>query len=831
MQPMKRIIRLSGIGCLLILLGGTGVVGISRPAAAQESSAPASQGNKDLDFADGLFQRGMYENAAEQYSQFLENDPASPLRELALFRQGESYYQLAAKKLKQDSVPAKIAFLQARAAFQEWLRLFPKGKRILEVSLRYGEISYKLDEASKGLEPLQRVIRESQDPVLLETALFYAARCHEALGQDDEALARYRQILSTYPKGQFTAFSTFLLGEVLVRKGKREEAIAYFDALWKNPSNYSIPEGSNLIADSQLRSAQLLYQMDRFEEASQSYMAYVKDHPTGEAAAKARYGAAWAEYQRKNYEGALEIAHSLQRESLPPELLAGILFLNGTCSYQQKSYDEAILYFREVIADPHAGDYRERAWYQLAWSYYLSNDFKAAIAECENLLRQGLPSEMGANVHFLVGQSYAQLQNYEEAIQKLQLCLQLAPSGEYAEESTYLMADLLYRTQQYKKAGDSFERFYKVFPQSPRAQEALMWAVHSRFADKEFDSAIKAADRLLAAYPNLKTKADVLYRKALAQYQIKDYKNALETLNAILNLSGGEHKSEALYWRAYIFDIQNDKQKAAETYEALLERYPDFPNRDEVQLRKALCDYDRKDYGVAFEGFYAILFTDRGARLPAEILFWMVVTADERELHEDALEIAQRIQVLFESNAPICERASIAAGNQLIALGRWKDALNNAAAFLKDYPESLFLPEIYWTRAKALEQLGEEQQALEWYEKSLNQMQKLGNPDYAFEANLFMDRGRLLQRLGRTGDALESFLRVAIIFDHPQLTPEALYRSIQCHDILKENKEALTLWDELQTRYPDSSWAKKAKTDFETMAAPTTSNNESSAKN
>ncbi|MGC9327340.1 MAG: tetratricopeptide repeat protein, partial [Candidatus Hinthialibacter sp.] len=709
---------------MIILWGGACAVGLLPPAAAQESSASLSTGSKDLDFADGLFQRGMYENAAQQYSEFLKNNPASPLRELALFRQGESYYQLATQKLKQDSVSARIALLQSRAAFQEWLRLFPKGKRILEASLRYGEISYKLDEPSKGLEPLQRVIRESQDPILLETSLFYAARCHEALGRDDEALARYRQILSTYPKGRFAAFSTFMLGEVLVRQGKQKEAITYFDKLWKNPSDYEIPEGSNLIADSQLRSAQLLYQMERYEEASQSYMAYVKDHPSGEAAAKARYGAAWAEYQRKNYEGALQIARSLQRESLPPELLAGILFLTGTCSYQQKSYDEAILYFREVIADPHAGDYRERAWYQLAWSYYLSQEWGMAIAECENLLRQGLPSNMGANVHFLLGQSYAQLQNYEEAIQKLHLSLQLAPAGEYAEESAYLMADLLYRTQQYKQAGDSFEQFYEQFPDSSRAQEALMWAVHSRFAEKEFKQAIQAADRLLDAYPNLNTKAEVLYRKALAQYQIKDYNNALETLNAVIEMSeSGGRESEAMYWRAYIFDIQNEKAKASKAYKTLLERYPDFPNREEVQLRKALCDYDGEKYNVAFEGFYSILFTDRGARLPAEILFWMIMSADERGLHEDALEIAQRIMTLFESNASICERALIASGNQLIALGRWKDAVENADAFLKKYPDSLFLPEIYWTRAKALEQLGDNAQALEWYEKSLNQMQ------------------------------------------------------------------------------------------------------------
>lgn len=785
---------------------------------AEEKSPPVTQERKDLDFADGLYQRGMYDNAAQKYFEFLGKYPTSSLRDQALFRQGESLYQFASKKLEKDPVQFKITLLKAKGVFQEWLRLYPQGQRLQETLLRFGELCYKLDDAKTGLAPLERVIQESKDSTLLESALFYAGRCHEVLKQDDEAIKRYRQILSTYPKGEFTAFSTFLLGDVLTRKGEKDQAISQFDSIWKNPANYKIPDGSNLISDAQLRSAQLLYQMERYEDASKAYMAYVKNHPTGEAAIKAKYGAAWAEYQRKNYAGALEIGRTLQRESLPAELLAGILFLNGTCSYQQKLYDEAVLDFREVIADPNAGEYRERAWYQLAWSYYLSGKYDSAVTESENLLKLGgISPAMSANVHFLLGQSYAQQTNFESAIKEIQVCLQVAPTGEYAEQALYLLADLLYRAEKFTEAGDAFERFFDTFPKSTRAQEALVWAVNSRYAGKQLERAITVADRLLQAYPDLSAKLDVVYRKALAQYQLKQYDTALATLKELLALPDGDaRRADALYLQAYIYDLQNDKKRASALYGDLLKKYPSFGEREEARLRKALCDYELKDYGVAFEGFYSVFFGNQGnllGRCP-EILFWMIMTADERNNHEEALEIAQRILVLFKDNPQICERASIAVGNQWVALEKWKEALDNADQFLKTYPESLFLPEINWSRAKALDGLGDPKQALEWYEKSLTELQKMGNPDASFEATLFMDRGRLLERLERIGDALESFLRVAIIYDHPQLTPEALYRSIRCHKALKEEDEAQTLYDELQTRYSDSSWAQKAKAEI-----------------
>jgi TolA-binding protein len=823
MKDKKSSWRLGFSGALAAVIW-LGTLNVLSPMAfpAEEKSPQISQERKDLDFADGLYQRGMYDSAAQKYADFLGKYPASTSREQALFRQGESLYQFAAKKLDKDLVKIKITHVKAKGVFQEWLRLYPQGQRRLDSLLRFGELSYKLDDAKGGLDALLQVIQESKEPALLESALFYAGRCCETLGQDDEALKRYRQIISTYPKGEFTAFSTFLLGDVLARKGEKEQAAAQFDAIWKNPANYIIPEGSNLISDAQLRSAQLLYQMDKFEDASKAYMAYVKDHPEGDAAVKAKYSAAWAEYQRKNYAGALEITRALQRESLPADLLAGILFLHGTCSYQQKLYDEAIQNFREAIADPGAGEYRERAWYQMAWSYYLSEKYDSALEECNNLLKLELAPAMSANVHFLLGQSRAQRKEYDAAIKEMQVCLQVAPASEYAEQALYLLADLLYRAEKFSEAGDAFERFFDAYPKSSRAQEALMWAVNARYAGKQLDRAVAAADRLLQTYPDMESKLDVIYRKALALYQMKKYEDALAALKDLLALPDSDpRKADALYLQAYVSDVQNDKKKASTLYGDLLKKFPSFGEHEEARLRKALCDYDLKDNGVAFEGFYAVFFGESGSLLGRcpEILFWMITTADERENHEEALEIARRILTLFKDTPQICERAVIAVGNQLVALEKWKEALENSDLFMKTYPDSLFCSENYWSRAKALEGVGQQQQALDWYEKSFTEMEKLSNPEPAFEATLFMDRGRLLEKLERPGDALESFLRVAIIYDHPQLTPEALYRSIRCHKALKAENDAKTLYDEIQSRYPDSSWAQKAKTEWEGESA------------
>ncbi len=776
-----------------------------------ESAQPTAKERQDLDFADGLYQRGMYENAARQYEEFLKRHSTSSFREIATFRQGESLYQHASKQREGDPQTSNLTLIKARAIFKNLIDTFQQGEKIQEALLRYGEISYTLGDAKTGLNSLERVIKESKDSAILEAALFYSARSYENLAQNKKAEEQYRRIIATYPKGEYTAFATYLLAEVLAKEDRAKEAGDLLNDLWKNSSKYKFPKGSKILEDAQLRSAQILYQMDRFADASKAYQAYVDAHPNGKEAAKAKYGAAWAEYRQKNYARALAIAETLQRQSLPPDLLAGILFLKGTCSYQQKEYPGAILYFREVIADPNAGEYRERAWYQLAWSYYLSSQYGRAMAECQSLLQKNLSPSMSGNVHFLLGQTYSQQQDYDNAISEMQLVLRIDPNGEYAEEALFLMADLHYRQEEYALAATAFERYYDTYSKSDRAQEALVWAANSRFAGKDYEGAVSTADRLLHAYPNLATKPDVLYRKALAHYQLKNYDDSFLAFAEILAISGqDQRKSEALYWQAYIKEIQKQKKEASALYARLLNSYPNFKNRDEVQLRKALCDYQTKDYEIAYEEFLTVLFTDKGTQLPAEIIFWMIFKADELGKHEEALRIAQRVQATFEHEA-IRERAIIAIGNQLAALKRWKETRTNGDAFLKAYPESLFKPEIYWSLGKASEGLNQRDKALEWFEKSLLELQQMGNPDPLFEATLYMDRGRLFESLDQTGKALESFLRVAIIYDHPELTPEAMVRSVQCHLVLNEKSEAKTMYDELFVRYRNSSWAKKAK--------------------
>lgn len=794
------------------------------PAFAQSGEAvlSATQASRleqqDLDFADGLYQRGMYESAARHYQDFLDKHPQSPSRETALFRLAESLYQRGAALWEDDPVAGNVSFVEARAAFMRLLEAFPQGEKRYDARLRLGEIGYKIGDAEGGLAELERVIEASPSPALVESALFYAARCFDRLGERGKAEAYYRRLRQDHPGGAFAGFGTYLLGELLSKQDRLDEAIAALNHLWQNPRQYGLEQKDGLIGDAQLLAAQLLYRMERYGEAASAYRSFADANPEGAQTARAKYGAAWAEYQQGRYADALATAQTLKQQFLPADMIAGILFLQGACSYQEEDYDSAIRYFRETIADPNAGDYRDRAWYQLAWSYYLSGDYEQTAVECRNLLRMGAPIETAAKVRFILGQAYAKLQNLRDAIEELKQVELTDPNCEFNQDALYLRADLLYRAERFSEAGAAFERYFNDYEDSPRALQALLWAANARFSAKEYARAVELVDALIEAAPQVDDLNGLLYRKSLALYHLKRFDDALLTLSRLLESPrGDDHKPEALYWQAYIYEMKENPSKASQLYGQLLDRFPDFATRDEARLRKAVCDYQTERFSDAYAGFYDVLQSPKRDEVPIEIGFWCIVHADEEGYHDEALELAETLLALHASDE-VQERALIAKGNQQVALERWPAAQQTTEAFLERFPDSLFKPEIHWVMAKALEGQGQNDKAAALYRESLLQLQDLANPDPDFEAKLYVDMGRVLAGEGANQDALDAFLRVAILFDHPRLTPEAMYRAVGIHLKLDQRAEAATLFDELAENYPKSEWSARARGDYAALA-------------
>lgn len=784
------------------------------PSARSAEAAETGSESRDWDFANGLYQRGMHRAAAEKYEAFINDYPDSGFIETAAFRKAEAFYQMALAEERSDPVQAKIAQVEAQFAFQDYIERFPEGERIHDALLRHGELSYKLDGHESGLASLQRVIAGSVEAALVEPALFYAARCHDALGRPDDAAALYKRLRNEFPKGPYAAFAGYLLAGSLEKAGQPAEAVQLLQSLWENPpeTESPVPGFEDMAGQARLLAAQILYRMEAFERSARIYEAYIETLPEGDRADKAAYGAAWSWFRAGDFAKALNVSKRLQRQTLPPEMAAGLLFLRGTCSYRQEKYKDAVTYFRQIISDPNAGGYRERAWRQLAWSHFFLEDYEDAERVCRDLLGQPLGTGASANAHFLLGQLYARMDRPAEAADEMQLALSLAPDGEYAADALFTLAGLRERLGWHAEAAEAYERFAEGHPGSDRAAEALARAIHSRYASGDNAKAVQLTGRLLDLQPDHPARADLLHRKGLALYQSGELDAALGAFNESIAAGGGA-RADALYWAAFIHEQKNDLQTAGGLYARLLEEYPEYGNAEDVRIRKAYCEYKGGDFAESYKAFREALFSEGGGGLTPEIVFWTIDYASSEGRPAEALENAERARELFKDDAAR-ERLAVAIGELAIGMERWEMASSGAEEALKRFPESRFKPELLWVSGRALEGMDRKDEALERYAAALAESHKLGGPDPALEAELYLRRGRILEERERWDEAVEAFLRVAILYDHPEMTPEAMHRGIRCHLELGEGDEAGLLYNDLMKNYGDGEWAEKARQAF-----------------
>jgi TolA-binding protein len=69
----------------------------------------------------------------------------------------------------------------------------------------------------------------------------------------------------------------------------------------------------------------------------------------------------------------------------------------------------------------------------------------------------------------------------------------------------------------------------------------------------------------------------------------------------------------------------------------------------------------------------------------------------------------------------------------------------------------------------------------------------------------------LYEGKGEFDAAARSYMRVAILFLHEELSPEALWRAAQCFEKANSREQARKSYEELVKDYPNSEQAAKAK--------------------
>src|SRR4030095_560132 len=186
----------------------------SEPPARKAEGADQRQ----LEYANGLFTRKLYDLAIPEYQKYLDNYPGRAGRANAYFSLGECY-----RNLHRDS--------SARTNLQKVLNDYGDSEFAGPAEFALAEMAFSDKDYATALPLFHRSAAKSKEPAVALSARYFEARCLEAVGKKDEAADLYAQVAEVGNPNPYREDSRVTAASIFAARGKKLEALKQYEAL------------------------------------------------------------------------------------------------------------------------------------------------------------------------------------------------------------------------------------------------------------------------------------------------------------------------------------------------------------------------------------------------------------------------------------------------------------------------------------------------------------------------------------------------------------------------------------------------------------------------
>ncbi|PYL22430.1 MAG: hypothetical protein DMF44_11020, partial [Verrucomicrobia bacterium] len=187
---------------------------------ASEPSSRETEGaeQRQLEYANGLFARKLYDLAIPEYQKYLEDYPGRAGRANAYFSLGECY-----RNLHRDS--------NARTNLQKVLTEYSDSEFAGPAAFALAEMAFTGKDYATALPLFHRSAAKSKEQAVALSARYFEARCLEALGKKDEAADIYAQVAEAPNPNPYREDSRVTAATIFATRGKKLDALKQYEAL------------------------------------------------------------------------------------------------------------------------------------------------------------------------------------------------------------------------------------------------------------------------------------------------------------------------------------------------------------------------------------------------------------------------------------------------------------------------------------------------------------------------------------------------------------------------------------------------------------------------
>lgn len=721
---------------------------------------------------ESLYAQGKKEAAAKAYERLLSEFAETKRRAEALYALGVAQEEL--------SQPAK-----AVQTYELFIKDFRKHELAGEVRMRMAESLLSGGDAA-GAARLFAELAATKDFKMADHALSRQAYCMAKQDKYAEAGSLYARVVTEFQNSTYAPEASMSAGRCYYRANVLPEAKHWFASAVTRKDENSVeaahwlcrillklkdPAAAADVAKFQLERqaegpfgaplqvdlADALYEnAEKKSEAQTLYEKFATENPQHELAPQARYNAAFAALELKQYDAAVHNANAFLTAYPQDKLTADVKHVAAESQLQLKNYGEAESLFRQLV-EQHADHADTETWrVRQGLVAYLQKKYDDATRVLSPLAGKLKSADSNAEAHFLIGASQfhserfpeaakaltaslaanskwrqsdeallllgrtqARLQHSAEAKQSFQALLASFPQSLLLDQAHYRLGELAYQANDYSSAIADYDVVATKWPASAFAPYALYGKAWSQLKSQQHAGAVETFTALVAKFPQHTLVAETLFGRALSRRQAGDAKGAIEDLDAYLKTNPEEGKrTEALHEKGLTLVAARDFAAATQVLEELLKSSPLYASADKVLYEIGWALKSQNQHSQAATQFAKIVTAHPASPLAAEAAFHVGEEQYEKKQYADAAKSYQQAKDKA-SAADLKEKAAYKLGWANYQLKDYSEALAEFSAQGREFPQGPLAADAAFMKAECLFRQENYKDALPAYEAAL----------------------------------------------------------------------------------------------------------------
>src|SRR5437762_21313 len=580
------------------------------------SEAPSAEtegaDRRQLDYANGLFSRKLFDLAAPEYEKFLGQYPGATGRASAYFYLAECYRAL-------NKTTA------ARTSFQSVLDNYPESEFGGPAAYGIAEILFNQKDFGAALPLFHKAAAKSKEPALALSARYFEARCLENVDRKDEAQNLYQEVAETKNPNRYREDARMAAGTIALVRGRKLDAFRNYEALANETQKPALK------AEATVRAGMVAVDLQQTEkgkidktmaEKALSLLQKGRSLPeAGKWRAIAEVGLVRLQYQSGQYDKVISEYKRAEKE-IPEEVRAEMMLIVGNSHRQLGHTKEADEIYRQIIDKYPAKEEAKDAQYQRLINFYNTNA-PTLLTEIDDYINSNPAPERADQAKLLKAEHFYKEQKFADAAPIYSELRASHLSPKLRSEAAYKLGWCFVQLKDGVNIIDAFDYFVKAFPDSPQMPSALTQRALANQANKNYDAALEDLNALLTRYPAAREREAALQQKALILGQKDDAKGMSDAFRQLLKeFPKSSVAAQANYYIGKAAFEAKDYTGALAPLDAARQLDKDqYYNLATLRIVSSL--FHIKDRPGLTREVDAFVSTNPDARIPAEILEWL----------------------------------------------------------------------------------------------------------------------------------------------------------------------------------------------------------------